>query len=437
MNICLKETINNYSAELQLCFNDDVDQIESSLRGIEGKINNHECEINFVIDDFVEYEGSSFDELIKAVISEKEFWGVEDAKVNIYISVNKKTDNPIVDEKTFIDGMLSLDFINQIKNIDEHFIKPLIINSELSEFLLKKADFLSNISNDKTRISITPIHLNIIIDSNFKKYPELCKYFASIRTILSLAMITERIEIEDNNLFAFVSNDLYFDFNDVKYYSEDKENIIYDIFLWCFEDESYKIKSSVFNTVISLQPEVSNSIDSKFLPILKTNLNILLKDNFKDYLEARNSVLNFVFELSNKLKEELVEYKSSFNNTLMVIISFLFTSIVFTVIDKGKFIDFFTFHINIMITLMLIGAFVYINMKQLTMEKVLEFHIAQRDEFKDKNRNIFSDEEIDNFLEPKSLKNLIKQLKSRTTLYVYQSLLLFVCLVIWSLYIFK
>lgn len=333
--------------------------------------------------------------------------------------------------------MLSLDFINQIENIDKYFIKPLIIDDEASELFLKKADYLSKISNNKTRISITPIHLNFIIDSDFKIYPELCKYFTSIRTILSLSMITERIEIEDNNLLAFVSNDFYFEFNDVKNYSEERSTVIYDIFLWCYEDESYKIKSSVFNTVISLQSEVNNSIDYKLLPILKTNLNILLKDNFKGYLEARNSILNFVFELSNKLKEELVEYKSSFNNTLMVVISFLFTSVVFTVIDKGKFIDFFTFHINIMVTVMLIGAFVYMNMKQLSTEKILEFHVEQRDEFKEKNRNIFSDEEIDSLLEPKSLKNLIEQLKSRTTLYIYQFFLLFVCLVIWSLYIFK
>ncbi|WP_232597782.1 hypothetical protein, partial [Photobacterium phosphoreum] len=350
---------------------------------------------------------------------------------------NKTIDNPIVDEKTFVIGMLSLDFINQIENIDKYFIKPLIIDDEASELFLKKADYLSKISNNKTRISITPIHLNFIIDSDFKIYPELCKYFTSIRTILSLSMITERIEIEDNNLLAFVSNDFYFEFNDVKNYSEERSTVIYDIFLWCYEDESYKIKSSVFNTVISLQSEVNNSIDYKLLPILKTNLNILLKDNFKGYLEARNSILNFVFELSNKLKEELVEYKSSFNNTLMVVISFLFTSVVFTVIDKGKFIDFFTFHINIMVTVMLIGAFVYMNMKQLSTEKILEFHVEQRDEFKEKNRNIFSDEEIDSLLEPKSLKNLIEQLKSRTTLYIYQFFLLFVCLVIWSLYIFK
>ncbi|MCD9518898.1 hypothetical protein, partial [Photobacterium phosphoreum] len=89
MNIDLKETVKNYSAEVQLCCNDDISQIESSLRDIEKKINNHECEINFTIDGYVEYEGSSFNKLINAIIDEKDFWSAEGSKVTIYISVNK------------------------------------------------------------------------------------------------------------------------------------------------------------------------------------------------------------------------------------------------------------------------------------------------------------------------------------------------------------
>ncbi|MCX8885238.1 hypothetical protein NOK89_23840 [Vibrio parahaemolyticus] len=434
MNVIqLKESFTNYSVTIELHYSDSIPEIDSKIDSLIKNVYHSPVNFEFIIEgDYQSYIGTNVDELKSAIREEEDYWTTEDTKANIYISVNKSKSNEIINEEAISSSLQSYEVPVQLE-----LIKKNIINSiSLVGWDLEKSEYLSSISKDKYNSDITPFHLNKLIQSG--KYGQcLIDYFSSLRTILSFAMLAEHVEFDRSEMEVFISNDVTFSLNRVKKYTKTQNQVVYNIFLWCFEDDAYRLRASVFNTVLSVQANPDSSLDHTLLPILKSNFNILLQDKFESYLEARSTVFDFIFELSNKLKEQVMEQKSAFNNTLMAVLSFLFTSIVFTTIDKGKFINVFTTQINILVSIFILGALIYINIKQKDIEEVLTFHLKQRDEFKRRYRETFSKEELDSIFEPDSLKTLIAKINSRNKLYLYQAYFLIINVTVFIIHFFK
>lgn len=433
MNVVVKENFKTYSATIELHYGDVLTEINSCIDSIVQRTNNLPINFEFIINsDFDVYSGTSVTDLKAEISGEYGHWNEEGSNAVVYITVNKGSSTLIIDEKAFVSEIKSYEVAVQLRLLKNNFFG----SSPMRSIENEKIKQLSDVSKNRYKSDITPVHINHLIES-IPSGDYFGDYLTTLRTILSFSMMLEHVEVEKNNINAFASKDIIFSIESVKDYSTSMKEVVYRVFLWCFEDESHKLKSSVFSTVISVQACPENSLDDRLLSILKSNFNILLKDNFDLYLEARSSVLDFIFDLSNKLKEQLTEHKSAFNNTLMVALSFLFTSIVFTTIDKGKFINVFTIQVNILITVFIWGALLYTYVKQRDIEEILIFHLQQRDEFKKRYTSIFSKEELDDLFEPKSLNILIDRIKSRTTMYLYHAFFLGINALIIFLYIHK
>lgn len=101
-------------------------------------------------------------------------------------------------------------------------------------------------------------------------------------------------------------------------------------------------------------------------------------------------------------------------------VSFLFSSIVFTSIDKGKFVNILTDQVVLLIYLLLFAASFYISIKQFEVEESLNHHLQQRDEFKEKYLGVLSEEELESLFRPPSLIAIVNRLRSRGMMYFYQ-----------------
>ncbi|WP_206688291.1 hypothetical protein, partial [Vibrio parahaemolyticus] len=114
------------------------------------------------------------------------------------------------------------------------------------------------------------------------------------------------------------------------------------------------------------------------------------------------------------------ELSSSYANTFILVLSFLFSSIVFTSIDKGKFVNILTDQVVLLIYLLLFAASFYISVKQFEVEESLNYHLQQRDEFKEKYLGVLSEEELESLFKPPSLIAIVNRLRSRGMMYFYQ-----------------
>ncbi|TQQ04847.1 hypothetical protein, partial [Vibrio cholerae] len=170
-------------------------------------------------------------------------------------------------------------------------------------------------------------------------------YFKQLRNLFSIACICDDKE-RDYKAF-YLSRDKSIGVDDIYELTSEQSNHLFNIFRWVFEDDNFRLKCSISCNILSIQSSFSSSLNKNILPLLKSNLNIVFKENFNSYIEARASVMSYLFELSTKLSDQINNTKSSLNNCLLVILSFFFTSIVFTAIDKGKLENIFTYEISI------------------------------------------------------------------------------------------
>lgn len=386
-------------------------------------------------DDYLEYRGSCPTNLI-------EHLELVDFNEDITVKINltKSIDTcKVYDSVAFTKYLLKLDISNQIKQISSYFNEGHVVrlnsNSNFTTFIKANrvihTEQVINIVNDELKSSITPYYINWLI--NVYVHDEvLSSYFERVRNILSLICICENKERDFSSYY--LSRDNAVDIDEVRNLNSLQSNYFYQVFKWIFEDDNYNLKRSIVCNILSIQASFPESLNKNLLPLLKSNLNIVFKDNFDSYIAAKSSVMDYLFELSTRLSEEINNNKSSLNNSLLVILSFFFTSVVFTAIDKGKLENIFTYEVSVLSSAFILCSMVYLTFSQIETENATDYYDKQKVEFMTKYNTVFSQEELSDLFNPPSIQDVFIRAKSRTMFYIYQSILLFLTILIWYLH---
>ncbi|MEZ8152187.1 hypothetical protein AB6E95_03095 [Vibrio splendidus] len=391
--------------------------------------------IELLSDDYSEYKGNSVSTL-KESFDNVDFEDSIKIKINL---VKSKNCGKVYDAQAFTSWLRKLDIQDQIKQVATYFnenaVQSIYSTSDFLTFCASKSWIyttqLNQISEKSFNCKITPFYFEWLI-SLYRDSEILISYFKQIRNIFSIACICEDRE-RDNSAF-YLSREKSIDVDEILELSSEQGDLLFGIFKWGFEDDNFRLKRSVICSILSIQSSFSSSLNRNILPLLKSNLNIAFKENFNSYIEARSSVMDYLFELSGKLNEQISNTKSSLNNSLLVILSFFFTSVVFTAIDKGKLENIFTYEVSVLSSVFIICSMIYLTFSQLETEHATDYYAKQKSEFMVKYQNIFSVEELEELFNPPSIVDVFGRAKSRVMFYVYQVIMVILTVIIWSLH---
>ncbi|MEC6823616.1 hypothetical protein VXS02_09255 [Photobacterium piscicola] len=265
-------------------------------------------------------------------------------------------------------------------------------------------------------------------------YSPLCDYFLKIRTIASLSILSRKCSV--NKLCFVFDGDKKFElslYDNLEFYYEYGQ-IIYDFYIWAYCDERSPSRISIINHVFSQHQIILDSFQRHIFDILESNYRVYIADNFEQYVEVMSKLSDFLYETTTKISDKVSESIASARNTLILILSYFFTIIVFTGIDKGKVDNIFNFEITTMSTVFLIGGI--LNLYWLRKEIVINSILAnnQLNEMVSRYSNYIDENELKSITNSQSLVEITKKSKQKS-IYIFSALLIFLLLcLIWLLY---
>lgn len=441
----INETFTHYTVEFidESISGSDVipnDLISEFVFAVEKR--NFQPSILFEINDDIEYSGNelgSFNQSVKEISSFP-----ENSHVRIKLSIEKKgSDLQIFDPLAFVESLKKYSLCDQLslveKNIFDRNIQmdeQIIIHETVSSHIkdIKLVSNIESIYKDIVKSTLSPFYIDALAHQ-LPKENELRSYLVQLRDRFSLALITDRVEFSNlRTTYHFSSDKKAICEHDTQ--ALEVTDYTFEVMTWIFEDDSYNIKKAIFNNVMLVQANTLTAINSELLSVLKSNLRILYKDKFADYIDAKNGITDFLFELSNKLKDEVNSNINASTHSVLAVLSFYFTSTIFTAIDKGKFVNIFTYEVAIMSSIFVIGAMLYLAFHQRQFENYLTFHLTQKDEFRERYSDVFSTEELNRLFSPPSLVELVKCAESRAAFFTFQIFLAFLAAVAWISHVF-
>lgn len=331
----------------------------------------HSDNISEILKEFNELSTISNEIQIKVRI-EKNY---KDGIISIYLLddfINWITDKDIYEIMTLFSNFYGyknditfISYDEKIKVLTETF--QIIQNGELiNKNLIDRQHIL------KARLDIVNVQkfeLNIIPeDFNIKEYEykngKLENKLNNIRDILSIIYISN-ISLINNKFLEFringyKSTEFKISYEEIK--NRVKNNYLYEIYKWIYNDGNLIDKSTIARNIISLHCRYQNilDIDDESINSIKTNYSYYLKTNTNDFLEEKKNLRLSIIEEGKLLSTALYGFIDSVRKSLLAYLTFLATLIISNTFAKGNFQDIFTFDIVHVITLIILGSFVFL-----------------------------------------------------------------------------
>ncbi|WP_323651887.1 hypothetical protein [Aliarcobacter butzleri] len=176
----------------------------------------------------------------------------------------------------------------------------------------------------------------------------------------------------------------------------------YKIFIWIYlENTNSNIsdKIGLSRNVISLHTNDNDilNVSGDIYSSIKSNFDIYLKENVQRYLEVKNQVSNFMYDMSLKAESYSSSFADIFKTNILIFLSYFLSMIVVTAIDKGKFINMFSTEVTTVTLVILTISFFY---KKLAVKELNE----KIDRFKTKYQLL--KKRYSDILEEENLNNL-------------------------------
>ncbi|MDC5803774.1 hypothetical protein OPW36_02805 [Vibrio europaeus] len=412
---------NDMDVEALVCaFIDDISEHAESLN----------CKIEDNNQYVASFEFSDYEELNMRLedIDDK-------SKVKIELKCEKKNDRTlrVIDPETFISSISGLGLDSQLKfwleKLRADYDSVLIgsTNVELSSY--QEHVMASFVERHRKDTILTGVRMNVcylefllelFVDSSHFFY-----HLLEMRTVLCLCLISRSCNLEDK-LFEFDGGHQI----DLKSYgigfSKECGQSVYQVFQWAYNDERLSARIGVINQVISQSKNVIKIFDTNVIRVLDSIYQVYIKEDFEQYIEVRNRTSDSTLDLCNRINDSVSASRSTIKQSIFVILSYFFSIIVFTAIDKGKVENILTLELTVLSSVFLVAAFLSIWIANGEMNKNIEIYKYQLEEIKKRNRVFLSEEEISDFFQSKSLSESLRVSESKN--YLYISLLILVAL---------
>ncbi|MCB5267737.1 MAG: hypothetical protein LHW46_06480 [Candidatus Cloacimonetes bacterium] len=232
---------------------------------------------------------------------------------------------------------------------------------------------------------------------------ELNLLFNKIALLITFTFLLDISETKDNSIYyklygyKTIENELTL--NNLKV---DALKQIYKIYEWIYHDKNHSTisdKLGITRNLLTLHIRENrlDNIEGDIFTAIKSNFDIYLKENVQRYLEVKNQVSTFIHEMSLKAESHTEGFVDVFKNSLLVFISYFLSIITVTAIDKGKFVNMFTFEVTVITIVILIISWLY---RKNTVKDIQH----KEDRFKEKYIN-FKERYVD-ILEPENFNSI-------------------------------
>ncbi|GAA0124788.1 hypothetical protein UT300019_06900 [Clostridium sp. CTA-19] len=322
---------------------------------------------------------------------------IKEDKLQVTIKINKDYKNKFISiysVEKFIEWIMEKDiyqtisFFSKIYESIDYIVfvsydKEMKILTETfqmtkEEDIVKDFGLINRKSILNSRLDVTNIQkkeLNVIPeDFNIIKYEyvdiRLEKRLNCIRDILSIIYIADISLIEDNfsdiRINGYKSSEFKIFYKDVE--ERKKNDRLYEIYRWIYNDGNLIDKATIARNVISLHCRHKSvlELDDESLNSMKTNYTYYLKTNMDDFLEEKKNLTISVIEEGKLLSETLYELIASMGKNLLAYFTFLATLIVSNTLTQGNFYNIFTFEVVQIIAIIILGSclfLIYSNIK--------------------------------------------------------------------------
>lgn len=198
------------------------------------------------------------------------------------------------------------------------------------------------------------------ITINYKNNP-LTELFQKITVLLSISFIATSSAMRDGQLKGIINGQRTMEYYcDISRLSYNKN--LYSIYDWIYTDGNPIDKALIARNVISLHCKYVSitEIDEKVIASIKSNYNLYLQENVKEYLELKNKVAEFICDTVSKTGEYATALLDKFKTNIIAIFGFLFTMVLANIVSNQPLDNLFTKEITILVECVLVGSFVYL-----------------------------------------------------------------------------
>lgn len=324
--------------------------------------------------------------------------------------------------------MLKVDRILFIlKNNEETFNSESIFFShyipEMSYDSEKRYEKLDSIRSVCNFIQTSEYEL-LADDFNFVNcyHERLNKVMNKIKVFLSITSICDMCSVKNNN-------ELYGIINGYKKkeisisYKEDINKTMeqsYDIQKWIYGEGNIIDKIGITRNILSISIKNRKFItDDDIFSSIKSAHSIYLKENVKEYLEAKAKVNEFIFDLAQKVSDISKEIGKSLKSNLIAIGTFYVTVVLMNILNDKRLDNIFTKDITTISLGIWIISLVYMFISKYEIKKDVRRFEQQYYRVRGSYEDILNKEDLDNiFREDKYLEEDKEYIKKKTRVYL-------------------
>lgn len=188
--------------------------------------------------------------------------------------------------------------------------------------------------------------------------------FSKIKIILSLVYLSNIATFQDNELHLQLNgykNRDYIIMLDKFDYKENYEEL-FNIYYWCMCDGNITDKISLARNIISIHCKYSDilDIDNKTLASIKSNYDLYLKENVKQYIELKNKAIEFINKTIKDSSQIIIEFVNNLKKNIATFLTFIIGTILANIISGGNLDNIFTDDIVAICCWILLGSFGYL-----------------------------------------------------------------------------
>ncbi|MEH0690904.1 hypothetical protein H4F17_17880 [Vibrio cholerae] len=448
------EDENTFSCTLTFDEQEWVDHFSNFSDTVLGA-SNHSASYNVTVFHLGEEEESftlDANSLTKTEARTLEIFQYETDRSNVSVKLVATKDNPdrilqIYSSEHFREYLESKKITHQLKFIlatlrnKYDCIRHVSFDADISDISFTCGD--SHILSNKTRalhdvIDIESCYVEYLSDLNNKFFNDtiLFDYILKLRTLASLAVLCRKCALDRLSFVFDGDKTLDLENEEIDFYHSFGQ-VIYDMYLWGYCDERHPTRVSIINHVIAQHQHVKDSFKRYVFDILESNYKVYITDNFEQYVEVTSKLSDFLYETTAKIGDKISDSISSARNVLILTLSYFFTIIVFTGIDKGKVENVFNFEIAALSTIFILGGLLNLHWIRNEIVSNAELARTQLNEMVDRYTYYIGDGELDGIRKCESLSQVEAKAKQRRV-YVSTAIVLLTLLTfVWGMYSLK
>lgn len=263
------------------------------------------------------------------------------------------------------DGLIFICYDDDVEVITETFQitndKQLINKSSICrKNILSSRLEISNVQN--LALDVIPEDFNILKYSY--KDTSLKHKLDNIRDILAIAHIANMASIQKEfsefRIDGYKSSDFKIYYG--KMQGRGKNNYLYEVYKWVYNEGNLIDKAIIARNIVSLHCRYHSilELDAEILNSIETNYSYYLKTNTDEYLDENKNLRLAIIEEGKLLSEALYEFIGNIGKSLLAYFTFLATLMISTTLANEKFENIFTNEVVQIVALIILGSFLFL-----------------------------------------------------------------------------